>query len=297
MKVAITGAGGLLGSAFVNILSAAGHQTCAINRTTVANLNPNEIAERLNGVDWLLHAAANTDVELCEVDVESCYRDNVLLTELMADTARILGVPIVYISSTGVYGSYSLDPYAEYHEAHPTTHHHRAKLKGEQSVLSRAGGNLVIRTGWLFGGDTDNPKNFVARRIEEAREVASKGGILKSNQQQIGSPTAVDDVAVRVIEMIGTGHAGLFNCVNTGSASRLEYVQEIIHLAGLTVDLEAADAASFRRRAPVSNNEAATNWRMDCLGFEAMPCWQESLQSYVDSITHQGDDASCPLNM
>lgn len=284
MKVAITGAGGLLGSAFVDALTAGGHTVQAVNRTSIGGCLPYVIAESLNGVDWLLHAAANTNVEQCEVDVEACYRDNLVLTEQVADAARLAGVPMVYMSSTGVYGNWATIPYAEYHDAHPTTHHHRAKLLGEAAVMARAGANLVIRTGWLFGGAPANPKNFVARRIEEARRVSADGGVMKSNRQQVGCPTATYDVVSRVLALVASGHAGIFNCVNTGCASRIEYVREIVRLSGESVAIEPADAVSFNRRAQVSDNEAAVNWRMTHLGFEPMPHWEDSLAAYIASL-------------
>lgn len=295
MKVALTGAGGLLGSAFVEALIAGGHEVHAIDRKSITGRSPHLIAERLDGVDWLLHAAANTNVELCEVEVDACYRDNLTLTEHVADSARLAGVPVVYMSSTGVYGCRATTPYAEYHDAHPTTHHHRAKLLGEAAVLARAGANLVIRTGWLFGGKPENPKNFVARRIEEARRVRAQGGVMKSNQQQVGCPTATRDVVSRVLALVASGHTGIFNCVNTGSASRFEYVSEIVRLSGESVTVEPADAGVFNRLAKVSDNEAAVNWRMTQLGFEPMPRWVDSLATYIASfrdITHRiGDGA------
>lgn len=289
MKVALTGAGGLLGSEFVHALKADGHTVHAIDRKSIAGRSPHTIAECLDGVDWLLHAAANTDVELCEVEVEACYRDNLTLTEQVADAARLACVPVVYMSSTGVYGCGAITPFAEYDDAYPTTHHHRAKLRGEAAVLARAGANLVIRTGWLFGGEPENPKNFVARRIEEARRVRAEGGVMQSNQQQVGCPTSTRDVVSRVLAIVDSGHTGIFNCVNTGSASRFEYVREIVRLSGESVAVKPADAAIFNRRAKVSDNEAAVNWRMTQLGFEPMPHWEDSLATYIASlrgITH-----------
>ena len=284
MRIAITGARGLLGSAFVDALTAQGHDVSVLDRASLrADAHAN--ARFLAGADWLLHAAANTNVELCETDVNACYRDNLVLTEALADAARLAATPMVYISSTGVYGSGESVPYAEYHSAHPTTHHHRAKRLGEIAVLGRGPCNLVVRTGWLFGGAVANPKNFVARRIEEAHRAQASAQTLKSNQQQVGSPTFTRDVVERVLALVASGHAGIFNCVNDGSASRFDYVREIVRLSGLSVEVEPATAASFNRRARVSDNEAASNWRMAQLGFAPMPRWQDSLAAYVDSLS------------
>lgn len=285
MKVALTGANGLLGSTFVEVSNSYGHSVQRLERGSIYGHSPHVLAEQLDGVDWILHAAANTNVEQCELDVDSCYRDNLILTEQVSDAARIAGVPLVYVSSTGVYGSQSTTPYAEYHAVHPTTQHHRAKQLGEVAVLARSCENLVVRTGWLFGGEPGNPKNFVVRRIEEARRIKLEGGVMKSNKQQVGCPTATRDVAIRLLALVASGHSGIFNCVNTGTASRFQYVSEILRLSGETVVLEPANPSTFNRLAKVSDNEAATNWRMTQLGFEPMPRWEDSLAEYISSLS------------
>jgi dTDP-4-dehydrorhamnose reductase len=241
-----------------------------------------ERADRLfAGADLLIHAAANTNVEQCETDPQTCYRDNFLLTELVARAAAIAGIKLVYVSSTGVYGAYQDEPYTEYSEARPPTHHHRAKQLGEQAVLALSASNIVVRTSWLFGGRTENPKNFIARRLEEAHKALANGACLYSNSEQRGVPTFTLDVAQRVLALVESGHTGLFNCVNQGHASRQEYVQAIIETAGIPVPVLPTSAASFNRKAQVSNNEMALNWKMDCLGFPAMPHWRESLGVYM----------------
>jgi hypothetical protein len=45
------------------------------------------LAAQLRGADLLLHAAANTNVEQCEREPDACYRDNFLLSELLARAA------------------------------------------------------------------------------------------------------------------------------------------------------------------------------------------------------------------
>lgn len=235
----------------------------------------------LANFDILIHAAANTDVEQCEAEPANCYRDNYLLTDGLAAICAKTATPLVFISSTGVYGNRENKPYCEYSEAHPTTHHHRAKWLGEKAVLSASANNMVIRTGWLFGGAFENPKNFIARRLEEAARARSEGTPLFSNSEQRGCPTFTDDLAVRLVELVRKGFHGTFNVVNEGSASRLEYIRAIVEAAGFDIHVEPVDAASFSRRAPVSVNEMALNWRAQELGLPDMPDWRSSLNRYI----------------
>jgi dTDP-4-dehydrorhamnose reductase len=81
----------------------------------------------------------------------------------------------------------------------------------------------------------------------------------------------------------------VFNAVNSGHASRLEYVQAIIEAAGLPLRVVPAAADdNFKRVARVSNNECALNWRFAALGYAPMPDWKDSLNRYVAALRTQG---------
>ena len=304
MKLLLTGAGGLLGSAVIDAATARG-DICrplarpsldgsgAAGRDAAPGAGANGyhagaglgaaalLARELQGYDLLLHAAANTNVEQCETDSDACYRDNFLLTELLARAAALAGVRMLFVSSTGLYGTASDAPYREYEAAAPTTHHHRSKLLAEQAVLAASPHNLVVRTGWLFGGAAATPKNFVARRIDEARKAAAEGRHIESNTEQRGVPCWNRDVAMRMLDLAAAGVAGVVNCVNSGNASRYEYVAAVVELAGCGVSVQPSGAAGFNRKAKVSPNEMADNWKMRMLGWPEMPDWRVSLQTYL----------------
>jgi len=282
MNILLTGAGGLLGTAVRGAAAARGWHCAPFVRTALPDA-PAQLAARLSeGWDLVIHAAANTNVELCETDPSACYRDNLLLTELIAAGCARAGIKLLYVSSTGVYGAHGGAPWREYDAVRPTTHHHRSKALAEERVLAAHTANLVVRTGWLFGGAAQTPKNFVARRLDEARTVIANGGTMRSNAQQRGVPCFSGDVAARMLDLGASGLAGTFNCVNSGTASRHEYVQAIVRLAGIDVDVMPADAAAFNRKAAVSDNEMAENWKCDQLGWPAMRDWRAALAAYLE---------------
>ena len=281
MNVIITGASGLLGSSCRAVFSENGHNVQPLSHKKLRNMTSFRIAELLSGVDLVIHAAANTNVEQCEIDPDSCYRDNLLLTEMIATACSIADVRLVYISSTGVYGDYQNTAYREYSKTSPTTHYHTSKLLGEKAVLAASINNLIIRVGWLFGGTINSPKNFVFRRLEEAKELALIGKVLYSNNEQQGCPTYTVDVANRILILVNNGHKGLFNVVNEGQASRFEYVLAIIELGGILVDVEPTNSLFFDRKAKVPFNETAINWRANQIELPNMLNWRASLELYV----------------
>ena len=89
------------------------------------------------------------------------------------------------------------------------------------------------------------------------------------------------DVARFIMELILKDSNGIYNLVNQGHASRLEYVKTICQLAGLSIDVRPVNLKYFNRVANVSKNEAALNWRANILGLAEMPHWRSSLEKYI----------------
>jgi len=284
MKAIITGASGLLGSACIDRFTLNGVDVSVMSHQQAWDAAQSLYGNAFADADFVVHAAANTNVEQCEIEPDNCYRDNYLLTDSVAAACSLADVQLVYISSTGVYGESQQTPYSEYIEPHPTTHHHRAKLLGEYSVLSASQRNLVLRIGWLFGGVYDNPKNFVARRLDEASKAVKQGLSLFSNSEQWGSPTFSEDVVDRLLLLVQRRCRGIYNVVCEGQASRYEYVKAIVDMAGIDVIVTPMNASSFNRIAKVSSNEMAVNWRSKTEGMPIMPDWRQSLQKYIKHL-------------
>lgn len=277
MNIALSGSHGLFGQSVVELARTNNFKIIPIEREMIDFQNSKILKVLLKDCDVLIHAAANTNVEQCEIDINNCYRDNTLLTEYISQIAYDCNVKIIYISSTGIYGNHQNSPYSEYDDVKPTTHHHRAKFLGEQAVL-RYPNSLIVRTGWLFGGDPENRKNFVARRIEEA--LKSKE-FIESNNEQFGCPSYVNDVTLRIFEYINDNRSGIYNCINEGNASRFEYVRKILQLSNIDIETRPSSATAFNRKAKVSHNEMAVNLKSLQCGYEPMPNWEESLARYI----------------
>lgn len=283
MRFLLTGASGMFGQAFEAVLLKNSKEVKTIPHKLLWKLNENELTEIISRANIIVHAAANTDVEWCEFNPEGCKKSNFYLTKKLTSICFKTQKKVVYISSTGVYGKHKSDPYLEMDETFPTTHHHMCKLKSENEVMGINQNNLIIRTGWLFGGHKENPKNFVARRIEEALIQEKKNKVLFSNPFQMGVPSYTTDIADRLLKLINANAKGIYNCVNEGKASRFDYVKEIIRLCDIDVEVQKIKSNKFNRKADVSDNEMALNGMMDDVGFDQMPHWRNSLADYIQN--------------
>jgi dTDP-4-dehydrorhamnose reductase len=275
-KILITGPSGVLGSSFLKHPYNENTYGIDVDITHRINLQKRLVIEK---PDVIIHTAAYTDVENSEIDKDRAYKVNTLGTFNLVSYCIGKDVLFVYISSTGVYGETKLlDPYNEFDNAMPTSTHHKSKYQGENVVTNHLNKYLIIRTGWLFGGTISNKKNFVYKRYLEACDNYS----IYSDIFQIGNPTYVNNLVKQIFVLINENQYGTFNCVDkANNVSRYDYVKKIVELFDLTCKINKSDANFFKRIAPVSRNESATNYKLNLLGLNVMEDWEKSLYKYV----------------
>ncbi|HMQ48402.1 MAG TPA: NAD(P)-dependent oxidoreductase [Saprospiraceae bacterium] len=282
MTILLTGVNGLLGSRLKALLN--GYTLIAPSRSDL-DITDAASVQAFAGItspDIILHCAAYTDVERAETDVEGCYKVNVAGTMNLIQAFHTKQPKFVFISSTGVYGKEKTRPYVEGDVPKPTTIYHQSKLEAEQLVKQHCHNFLILRTGWLFGGPVHAPKNFIYKRYLEAKDQA----FLHSNPIQRGNPTFVDDVVRQIELLLEKDCMGLYNCVNQGDASRLEYIQHIVQAFGLSTQVLPVEGR-FQRKADVSDNEMAENFYLNLMGLNVMPHFEQSLHTYADKVKAQ----------
>ena len=273
--IVLTGAEGILGSAFAQHLPA--HRLVKLGRLDLDPDDPLAVRRRMIGLtpSLVINCAADTDVEGAEAAPERAFATNATLAEALAQGAAEVNARFVHFSSTGCYGDWKTEPYAETDALRPTTVHHRSKALGEELVSRAHPEALVLRLGWVFGGRRGHRKNFVWARLCEARDRVEIG----ANAIQRGCPTAAVDVVAQTHALLNADQAGIFNCVGGGMpALRIDYVAAILAAGGNAARVVPMD---FVRRAPVSVNEAAVNARLTACGLDLMPDWRHSLAAFV----------------
>jgi dTDP-4-dehydrorhamnose reductase len=206
--------------------------------------------ERLEA-DLVVNAAAWTDVDGCEEDPERCFRINAEAAGLVAQAARVCGARLIHLSTDYVFDGAKGAPYHEEDPPGPLSVYGRCKLAGELLVRKSHPSALIVRTAWLFGGRGRRP-GFVESILEQARQAHP----IPVARDQIGSPTCVDDLALGIEQLIRVGAAGIVHLAGGGEASRAEFAEAVIELAGLSgvslVPVEAARLRTAARRPPDS---------------------------------------------
>jgi len=288
MRVFITGAAGMLGTAVRTELTRLG---CEIVVTELKGSgddllpldirNWGEVRHVIGEYrpDVVLHLAAETDVDRCEREPDHAYATNSLGTENVAWACREQEAAMVYISTANVFDGEKQTPYTEYDQPGSINVYGRSKLEGERSVEKAVDRYFILRAGWMVGG-WEIDRKFVYKMVQLCRTERQ----LRVVDDKFGSPTFTVDFARNLMPLIQTGRYGLYHMANQGVGSRLEIAQEIVRILGKEREIEVCpvSSAEFPLPAPRPRSEMLRNMKLELMGLNGMPHWKESLRRYIE---------------
>ena len=273
MRVAITGARGQLGRALQVAL--VGQDVLCLNRPAF-DITKAEVIDGIASLkpELVIHAAAMTDVDGCELDPEAAYRVNALGTQNVALACTCAGADIVYISTDYVFDGEKGAPYGEFDPPNPLSVYGRSKLAGEWYVRHLLARFYIVRTCWLY---SDGERNFVARVLQLSEERDE----LRMVTTEVGSPTYAPDLADALVQLVKSRRYGVYHLVNEGHCSRYELAKAALELAGRgKYPLHPTD--HYPRAAKVPAFSALENFcAAKGLGIALRP-WREALAARME---------------
>ncbi len=286
-RIAVSGAGGRLGSALVDELHRTGADVIAWSRPDYDLDDPGS-AVRVVGRDrpaLVYHAAAWTDVDGCARDPELAIRRNGLATAEMARACAEVGADLVYVSTNEVFNGERDDGqgYAEDDEPDPPNPYGLSKLRGEEAVrgafASEAAKAWIVRTSWVFG----LPGNDFPARIVAAADALPRGDPLRVVGDEVGRPTSARDLARALAMLPEEASAGTYHVANAGRASRLEWASAVIERCRPNVALEEIKLADRPRPSRPPRWAVLDTAKAEGLGLSLRP-WSAALADYLEEL-------------
>jgi dTDP-4-dehydrorhamnose reductase len=259
VRVAVTGANGLLGGAAVAQL-AGKHEVLAIGRGA-SRLGPGayawadvdlgdaravEGALRDFRAEAVLHAGAMTDVDGCERDPEGAWRVNVGGSEAVARACRALGARLVAVSTDYVFDG-EAGPYGEDALPNPRGAYARSKRCGEEAALVLAPDCAVARVAVVYSGRAGAKSTFATQVVEKL----SRGEPVKAFHDQIVSPTLAENGAAMTLELLlATSYRGVLHTCGATALDRVDFARRVAARFGLTGEIVPVRTADVKLLAP-----------------------------------------------
>lgn len=275
MRIAITGANGLLGHGLMQVMGAK-HQVLPLTRADADVTQLPEVRRVLLAArpDAVIHTAAAPDPDVCERDPDYAFRTNVVATRNVVEVAQELAIPVAQISTDAVFDGSADSPRTESDPTNPLSVYGKTKLLAEQAVtqLQR---HWIFRISVLFG---PGKANFVSKGLQILRN----GGTYTVAADQIGSATYTLDAAAKMMEVMESDHMGLFHLCNAGVCSRFELMQQAAILAGLpTSGVVGKPLSEMGRLAPRPKYAVMEMQALKMTGVAPPRDWQAALAEYI----------------
>jgi dTDP-4-dehydrorhamnose reductase len=290
MKILLTGSAGMLGSALCPTLTQSGHKVFATDLTSeddkIQQLDVRDYKQVAEAVDKIkpgrgMHLAAETDVDKCEIEPDHAFLTNTIGTQNVSLVCQKQDIPMVYISTIGVFYGDKLEPYTEFDLPNPINVYGKSKREGEKIVQSLLHRYYIVRAGWMVGGGPEKDKKFIGKIIRQIKEKT----VLKAVNDKIGSPTYTLDFSRCLTNLIETGYYGLYHCTNKGYCSRFDVAMKIIELLGRSdVTVEPVSSAYFPLPAARARSEMSRNYKLELIGKDTTRNWEDALKEYIDTF-------------
>ena len=281
MKILITGGKGQLGRDLEKILLNTGkYELTCLGHDALDITKPGNVQQVVltNRPEVIIHAAANTNVDSCELDKDSAYLVNALGSRNVAVAAAKTGAKLVYISTDYVFNGKAERPYIEFDMTDPINIYGKSKLAGEQYVAGLSNKYFIVRTSWLYGR---HGKNFVKTMLSLAKEKKEVSVV----NDQVGSPTYTKDLAHFIAELIQTELYGIYHATNGGECSWFDFARAIFKIANLSqIKVKPATTLELNRPAPRPAYSVLDNYCIRLQGLPGLWPWEEALQEFLSAM-------------
>jgi dTDP-4-dehydrorhamnose reductase len=276
-KVAILGGRGMLGDSLTQVCRQCGFAVIVLDLPEFDITNQKHLSDALKNVDAVVNCAAYTNVEKAESEPELVYKVNAEAVGMLGAVAKDAGVWVLHISTDFVFDGNSERPYLETDTPNPINVYGASKLAGEQLLVESRCHHCIMRLEWTYGLAGNN---FVAKIIKRAK--TDKKLIVVNDQ--IGSPTAVTEVAKVICRLLPKKPQGLFHFASEGYVSRFEMAKFIFDKLNMSVDLSSCKTADFPAAAARPLNSRFNCSKIKVLLSEPIKPWQIPLEHFLEKL-------------
>ena len=278
MKILITGSNGMLGYDLKSVL-ADKHDLILTTSKSLDITNKDEVLELITSEkpDIVINAAAYTDVDGCEENIEKAFSVNGDGPKNLALACSKTGSSLVHISTDYVFNGKNNTPWVESDETGPISIYGKSKLEGEEAIVEILDKYFIIRTAWLYG---INGKNFPKTMLE----LAENHSEITVVYDEVGTPTFTKDLAEGIAELIESEYYGIYHLTNSGSCSWCEFSRYIFNVAEKDVKVIPVTADEFKRPAPRPHYSVLENKKWKDNGFKPLRNYKQAIEEYIELI-------------
>ena len=223
MKILVTGSNGLLGQKLVyalrnrkdvELIATARGENRVIEQSgyvfeTLDLTDESHVREVINNYrpDCIIHTAAMTNVDACELDPPTCQLNNVVVIGYLLQACKPIGTHFIHLSTDFVFDGED-GPYKETDKPNPQSVYAQSKLDSEKLVEESGLPWTVLRTIIIYGVTDDAQRSNVVLWTKNSLEQGKKITVITD---QFRGPTLAEDLAEACIQAALRKAQGIFH--------------------------------------------------------------------------------------
>jgi dTDP-4-dehydrorhamnose reductase len=273
MRVTIVGGPGLLGKALSREWS--GDEIVSLGSRDVDIRSDEQVDEALHRYrpEWIVLAAAYTDVDGCEANRDLALDVNFLGAVRIARAAAAAGAKLLFLSTDYVFDGRKTTPYEIDDRLAPQGAYGESKARAEVGIREILPECCIVRTSWVFGVGGKCFPDTILKLANTRKE-------LDVVSDQKGCPTYTVDLARTIVQLCRKNATGTVHVTNRGECTWFDFAAEIVGQAGLDPVVKPTTSDKLVRLAKrpaysVLSSASLTNYGL------SMPMWQNALQRYL----------------
>ena len=281
MKILITGVNGLLGQKLADLLHSKDKVEVigtgrGANRTALPDqqyrvMNVEERDEVLKVLgevqpDCVIHTAAMTQVDDCELNPEACDRANVEAVVNIVAGCETISAHLIHLSTDFIFDG-SHGPLTEDAQPNPVNYYGKAKLKAEEIVKNSNLNWAIARTVLVYGIVSGLQRSNIILWVKESLENNKR---LQIVDDQWRTPTLAEDLAMGCWLMASQKATGVYNISGKDFLTPYDMAMQVVDYFKLDGQLiSKANSRTFKQpaRRPAKTGFIIDKAKND-LGFE-----------------------------
>ena len=200
--------------------------------------------------DIILHTAAHSSVDLCEINPTDADLLHVDITKDIASTCNSVGSKLIYISTDAVFPGEMNKKYVETDSTNPVNYYGKTKLRAEQIILKNSPENVILRSAVIYGWHSRS--RFTSWIIDSL----SKNKMVDPFIDQYNTPTLVNDLTNSIQKIIELDISGLFHATGKTCINRYDFAKKIAEKFGF--DKKLIKSVTSKEKKQIANRPTST---------------------------------------
>lgn len=215
LKIAITGADGLVGSRIIEILKN-DFNFINLSQKVMDITDKSQVYQVLKDLsfDIFLHLAGYTNVAQAEREKEICYKINVEGTKNVFEMVKRKKKKFIYISTDFVFDGKN-PPYFEDSKPNPIGIYGKSKYEGEKIIANKG---MIVRISYPYRAKFEKKLDF----LRKFKLLLEEKEALNLIEDSLMTPTFIDDIAWGLKYLINNFSCDIFHLVGADSLSPYE---------------------------------------------------------------------------